>query len=364
MWVEGYEHQQSGGPAIAAAVAGIAVAAGTLAGAGSESAAIAIGTVVAAATWFIMTGRARRERQAMADSIPRIHVAGELDLPEGEAAVLEVVHLRDRLGASQSEVVALEDRLRLSEARSAEAARLLADIGHIALPELHRVAETWRAALDRNDTGLDRRGEAGAMLASMRRIETLIADVLALGEAEIPAPGHRPVPTEIATIAAAAVGENGRVFVDATLPRLVSCDKPTFELFVNNLVEHARRRGAKRPSIRITGIPCAGSLWAITFEFAGFPDVPHQDLALLGAANPGIALQEYGHDRGFGLTLALAARALRRLGGRVVPQSTSAEAGMITVEIVVAQAIDRRALAVVPDEAAAEQQREEAVVTR
>ncbi|MBP7148335.1 MAG: hypothetical protein KBD01_12380 [Acidobacteria bacterium] len=239
--------------------------------------------------------------------------------------------------ADDAELASLRARLQRSESMLHAHAELLQELARAAMPGLSRLEQAARGLAGSTPSEVDRRALPGALLGEIRRLRLLVSDLLAFGEievADVPAVPDRCEIRELLLSLARDV--DAEECVDESVPALVFCDRALLSLAVAPLLAAATHEG-RRPVLRASAEPRGHGLAALRVEVEPAPGLPEATLTAMSQQDALTLALPLLRQPGGSLGLAVALRAVTRIGGRLWTGE-----GSVELELVLPIAGERR----------------------
>ncbi len=252
--------------------------------------------------------------------------------------------LEDNLSASEAARDSLERQLDDAEELALERLRLLESVAEVSLPGLESMSRSLQDMMESAGGGsTDRRRSLGPIGREIHELSVLVREFLALGRVE----GHGSAPrSEMVELRKemqrALAGHSALVFhVEDGVPSLVLSDRALLAVVFEKLARASDGAQGAVPLI-VSAEMIRTGLFAVDLSYEGLPEFP----ASIREHFVRGELQHVPSDLVTGgretLSLAVAGRAIARLGGQVHLESREDRRESLRVEFVFAAVEDRR----------------------
>ncbi len=293
---------------------------------------LGIATAFAAGLW-LGAWAVRRRRAGSEQAVPVSTDA----LPEDEAQA------RSQLEAALAARDGLERQARELRGLGISRLRLLESIAEVGVPALDALETELREVMGSPDRELDRRAVLGPPTRRIRELSVLLQDLMVLGQIEGGDDGRREEPVDLRELLE-TVARREPSFVlelDPVLPALIKTDRALLGIALEKLAVPARAaKGAVH--LRASGMAVRLGLVEITLQLEGLPGLPDEVCTLLREQRSEQVLPLLPREGRTLLAVAIAVRALVRLGASIRFKKRQDGCLDLVIELVAATAPERR----------------------
>lgn len=328
-------------PGLLGPLAALACMLGLAVGQANAGLAIGVSLVVGLIVYGVLRTLLSRTRARFSNGRPIDASVLLASLEPDDKSRLEqsAIRLSDQLDATRAELAVFERRALRAEEQVREVLRLLEAVAEGVLPRVELIESHVQELLSQSSESFDRRGPLGRVAREVASIHTRLADLAALAEIDGADVRRRAIPSNLASLLEQAAESCPHVStsVDASVPKLLMIERTTFGHALHDLFVHLERKGIDTCRVEARAEIAAGDLVQVEICLQCEPGLEPAELELLSGAERRHSLVP--RDSGCGLSLALAARALARLGGRVEARDGGRS---LLLELVLPLAAERR----------------------